>query len=352
MDWTRSGIAHRMEFYLVDSRTLEEVEPLMGVTSFSLAESWRGDYRQTGGIDIDGERLPLWAAVRAYLVSELDGEVVREELCTLNPVPAPIETRYGRELVSYDLYSSLRKLGTDLAPRDVGVPTGTSVSSHFSQVVEASGAVAYVHPGCTGYSTRSPRVWEAGDSHLKEAHAMADACGGRVEPDSHGRVCLVPYINPAQVAESFEVPGGAASVTLPGITEAEAEVVNRVVATYSQDDVRYYASATVDPTHPWSFERIGRWETLKASPPQVAQGASVQAVLDALVARTLKERSDVSRTWSASMLYMPVRVGSSGVMWYVDTDESKPLELHGFVSAREIKAEGASVRMEIVMEKV
>lgn len=350
IDYTASGVRQWLEFALVDSRTLEEVAPLEGVASFSFAESWRGDYRQTGQIDIDGERLPMWAAVRVYVNASQGSEAAREALCTLCPTPAPVEVSKGRETASYDLYSSLRKLDTNLQTRDTGVPQGTDPAARFSQVVRACGAVPWVHPGCEGYRTRAARVWEAGNSYLTEAHALADACGGRVQPDELGRVCLVPYQNPARVGDSFEIPAGAASVVLPGLEEGAPEIVNRVIASYSQDERKWFSAATLDPAHPWSYERIGRWEVIEVQPPQIEDEGTVQSVLDALTARTLAAHSDTSRVFGASMLYMPIRAGQAGTLAY--TDGGASLAVRGFVSAREVRADGAALTQEITLEEV
>lgn len=350
IDYTASGVRQWLEFVLCDSRTLEEVTPLTGVASFSYAESWRGDYRQTGQIDIDGERLPLWAAVRVYVCASQGTETAREALCTLYPTPAPVQVSKGRETASYDLYSMMRKLDTNKQAQDTGVPAGSDPGYRFIQLVRACGAVPSVHPGCDGYSTRSGRVWEAGDSYLTEAHALAHACGGRVQPDAMGRVCLVPYQNPARVGDSFDIPAGAASVVLPELEEAEPEITNRVVASYSQNDRKWYSVATLDPAHPWSYERIGRWEVEEVRPPQIEDEGTVQSVLDALTARTLAARSDVSRVYSASMLYMPIRAGQAGTLSYIDGGAS--VTVRGFVSAREVRQDGAALVQEITLEEV
>lgn len=351
MDWSASGIRHTWEHHIVDSRTLEDVGLLDGVTSYTLTEAWRGDYRQTGSIDLDGEALPLWAAVRSYLVSELDGEVVRHELATLMPRPTSTTYKYSRGLQSFTLDSSLRKLDTFKQHRDVGVAAGTSVATHFTDCCTASGAVGLVYPGLTSALTRTSRVWEAGDSYLTECHAMAGACGGRVQPDSYGRVCLVPYHNPANVAETFEIPAGAASVTLPELVEAEPEIVNRVIASYSQNDQRWFSEATVDVSHPWHFAHIGRWETLEIETPTIPEGANVQDILDAATAAALAAHSDTRRTFSVQMAYMPIEVGEVGTLQYRSGDMDT-ISVLGFVSQRQIKQDGAAVYMELTIEEV
>lgn len=354
IDYTSSGVRQTWEFVLCDSRTLEELEALNGVTGFELAESWRGDFRQTGTIDLDGTALPNWAAVRVYLVSQQSDELERTELCTLLPAPADVKTIYGRGVASVPLRSMMAKLDSNLNPADVGVSAGQSVQAHFEQVCSDSGAVPWTHPGIEAAAplTSSARVWSAGESYLTEAHAMANACNGRIEPDAHGRVCLVPYQNPANVAESFEIPTGAASITLPGFTQQGATIVNRVIASYSRNDEKWFSVATVDVSHPWHFGRIGRWEVLEVNPPEIPEGANVQAVLDKLTAQTLKAHSDTRATYSLQMAYMPVRVGQVGTVYYKDSPAMEPIEVLGFVSQRSIKKDGGGVLMELTIEEV
>lgn len=352
IDYGASGLIQRWEHALVDSRTLDEVEPLQGVTGYSLTESWRGDYRQTGSIDIDGKALPAWAGVRSWLVTTQDGETEREELATLLPKPAEIETRFGRELVTHDLQSPLVKLAGRRIGYDVAVPAGAPVESRFLTLCDMCGAVGWVHPAFTSASQANPRVWEAGDTFLTECHTIASTVGGRVEPDSYGRVCLVPYQLPALVSPSFEIEAGPGASVLPGVTLGEPEIVNQVMCVHSQDDRRYYSTATVDPTHPWSFERLGRWYTVVIEAPEIAQGANVQATLDAATAQALAAKTDVSRVWSVRMAYAPVRVGQAGTIRYIDSANMEPVELSGFVSAREVFTEGAAVFMELTIEEV
>lgn len=354
IDYTASGLRHSWEFVLVDSRTLEELEQLDGVTGFELVESWRGDFRQTGTIELDGVELPHWAAVRAYLTTAQGAEIERTELCTLMPQPTATTTLYGRPVASVPLRSMLAKLDGNLNAEDMGIGQGWSVPGHFSWCCSQSGAVPSVHPGISAAAplTASARVWAAGESYLTEAHAMANACNGRIQPDSHGRVCLVPYQNPANVAESFEIPSGAASVTLPGFVRKGAQIVNKVIASYSRDNDKWFSVAEVEPSHPWSYGHIGRYETLEATPPEIPEGANVQQILDRLTAQTLKSYSDTRATYSVQLEYMPVRVGQVGTVFYQDSPSMEPVQVLGFVSERSIKKDGAAVSMELTVEAV
>lgn len=351
IDYTSSGLKVVLEHHLVDSRTLEDLGLLDGVVGFELAEAWRGDYRQTGTIELDGSTVPEWAAVRTFIVVSQGAETERTELCTLMPEPSDCTIRLGRGLRSVPLSSMMRKLGENLNGEDVGIPNGSSVASLFSAACNDSGAVPSVHVGLSTATTTSTRVWKAGESYLTQAHALANACNGRVQPDAHGRVCLVPYQNPVNIAESFEVPAGAASVTLIGLGVNAPEIVNKVVASYSKDDQRWFSTATVDVNHPWSFARIGRWVTLEVVPPQIESG-NVQDVLDALTAQTLRAHSDTRGTYGVTLAYMPVHVGQVGTVYYKDSPQMDLMTVLGFVSQRSIRYDGINVVMELTVEEV
>lgn len=352
IDWSASGIKQTLEHRLVDSRTLEDVGLLEGVTGYTLAESWRGDYRQTGTIEIDGDTIPLWSAVRTYIICEQGGETERHELATLMPEPSDITHTYGRDTANIELHSMLKKLGTNINGADRGIGSDWQVAGHFRWCCTESGAVPYVHPGLTSATVGKPFVWEAGVSYLSEAHAMANRCGGRIQPDAHGRVCLVPYQLPSRVAPSFEIPGGAASIVLPGLTDDGLVIVNKVVADYTYNDQRWFSTATVGVSHPWHFSRIGRWETLHVSAPTIPEGADIQAQLDKLAAQTLAEHTQVLRSYSVELAYMPIEVGQAGTLNYNDSAFGDAVTVSGFVSQRAISANGAKVRMEITLEEV
>jgi len=345
-------------FELVDNRVLtEHIGWLDSVTGGSITESWRGDWRVTGSLDVDaGADIPLSAAIRIWHDWD-DGDGLRTEvMATLFPEPAELVLLQGRQSGSIELHSAMRRLDTDLTKTDVGVPTGAAVAYRFQQLVRNSGGTPWVWPSTKIHSARTSanRVWEHGKSVLSECHAMADACGGRVEVDEQGRVCLVPYQLPASIAESWRLmPGEVDCTLLPEFVTNAQTIVNRVIASYERDDKRWYAEAKVAVTHPWAFQRIGRWETVEASAPTIEEGQNVQAVLDKLVRQRLSELSDVRRTYSAEMLYRPdVRVGTVGSVMYSDSEDGVAVgPVTCFVSEREVTLD-AAMRTRLTLEEV
>ena len=351
-------LTNSFRFELVDNRALDaHLGWLDAVTGGSITESWRGDYRVTGVVDLDaGADVPLGAAIRIWRDWEDADGSGSELMATLFPEPAELLLLQGRRSGSITLHSAMKRLGTDLVKSDTGVPTGAAVAYRFQQLVKNSGGTPWVYSSTKLHSARTSanRVWEAGKSVLSECHEMADTCGGRVEVDGYGRVCLVPYQLPSTMAASWELlPGQAEYTLLPGFTENAADITNRVVASYEKDGKRYYAEAKVAATHPWSYAHIGRWETVSASVGSIEEGANVQTVLDNLVKTRLAELSDSRRIWSAEMLYRPeVRVGTVGTIAYVDSDagaKQQPVDV--FVSEREVTLDPA-MRCRVTLEEV
>lgn len=355
MTWLRNTFRYE----LVDNRVLDAHIGWLtdAVAGGSITESWRGDYRVTGVVELDaGADLPPGAAVRIWRDWEGADGAGTEMLATLYPDPAELVLLQGRRTGSITLNSAMKRLGTDLVKSDTGVPTGAAVAYRFQQLVKNSGGTPWVYSSTKLHSARTSanRVWVAGKSVLSECHEMAGACGGRVEVDAYGRVCLVPYQQPASIAESWRLlPGEAECTLLPEWTDNAATIVNRVVASYEKDGKRYYAEAKVAASHPWSFAHIGRWETVAASVGSIEEGASVQAVLDALVASRLKELSDSRRVFSAQMLYRPeVRVGTVGTVSYIDSaDGARQEPVRVFVSEREVELMPA-MRTRVTLEEV
>lgn len=344
-----------LRYELVDNRVLDAHIGWLdeAVAGGSITESWRGDYRVTGVIDLDaGAELPSGAAVRIWHDTDEGSEVI----ATLYPDPAELTLLHGRVSGSITLNSALKRLSTDLTKTDVGVPTGAAVAYRFQTLVRNSGGTPWVYPSSKIHSARTSanRIWEHGKSVLSECHAMADACGGRVEVDEMGRVCLVPYQLPAHMAVSWElVPGEADCTLLPGFTTNTPEICNRVIASYEQNEKRYYAEAKVAASHPWSFAHLGRWETVEASTPTIEEGANVQTVLNKLVKDRLAELSDARKVYSAEMLYRPdVRVGTVGELTYIDSADGSTIgPVCVFVSEREVTLD-QTMRARVTFEEV
>lgn len=363
MDWTSSGIANTFAYELVDSANLDShVGWLDGVTGGTLTKSYRADYRSSATLDVDdASQLPEHCAVRIWHTATLGGESVTNELATLFPEPMGGTLSRGRVSGSVNLYGPVKALAGDIFGGDGGggargIAAGTNIKSYFEYRVKAAFRTPRVMAFAASSTFPSYHVWEPGTSALTELHAAADACGGYIEDDSHGRVVLAPYILPAKRAESFIMPSGAASLTLVGVDIDSPEIVNKVVCAHEVQDngVSYFItrSATVDASHPWHPARIGRWCGVSESPPSIPDGADIGAVLQAYAVQRLRELTDTRRTFSAKALYNPaVDVGRVGRFMYSDSADGEALDVRCFVSQMEITLD-AAMTCSLTLEEV
>lgn len=359
MDWSASGIRNTFEYELIDPFDLSfSLGYLDGVTGCTITESYRGEYRASACLELDGAELPINALVRVWHIAELDGEIYRHVLGTfmqeLNP---DMDYAYGRRYGSVPLQSTLLRLGTDRRAGDMAVPKSTAVVPYFERIVSNAGGTSYTSPAFDRSKTFSKgRVWACSESVLSECHRCADAVGGRVETDEMGRVSLVPYQIPSSRAVSHEFQSGDASPVLVGVKTANAEVVNKVVVSYKHDDETYYAVSQVDASHPWHWRKIGRHVAAEYTENSLDLGENptaeqIKAALQAMADSRLAALSKALRTWGATLLYAPVSCGEVITLPYNDSPDSDGLMIKGMVTQREIECD-ATMLMSLTIEEV
>jgi hypothetical protein len=362
LDWTASGIENTFRFEAVDCRQLENhICDLEGVTGGKLTQSYRGDYRASGTLDLDGTEVPDHCAVRIWHTARLGAASVTECLATLIPQPPSRTLERGRVTGSVELYSAMKSLDGDLLTANSTIAKGTAAWSKFKSIVNNSGQVAVVDSGIqsTNKTLGSAWTWEHGKSALSAAQKMADVCGGYIEVDAQGHVCLVPYENPASRATGGTISTGIDSLVLLGVSMSQNDICNKVVASFdkgSGDSKKTYtAAAELDPVHPWSFANIGRWCAQECDAPSTLDDKSsesyIKAQLAAAVKKELNSASATTRTFGVTMLYTPeVDVGNAMRLRYQDSDGGEVIDANVFISQREITLDG-SMQMELTCEE-
>lgn len=347
MDWTASGIKNSFRYELIDARQLDvSYGWLDGVVGGTLTEGYRSDYRVSASLNLDGAEIPLGTAVRIWHDAELNGETYTECLATLFPELDAAEYKLGRWSGAADLHSALKRLDTDKRQGNRTINGSLLVKDRFIAIVKASGGSPIVKPFfSSGQTLGAGHVWQGGESVLTECNRCANACSGWIGVDVYGHVTLEPYQLPASRTVSFDIQ--PATLFLVGFNRDAKEIVNKVVATYTKDDTPYEAVAVVSDTHPWAFNRIGRWETYVATVDNIDTNATAGQIQDALnnkVVQELRSHSDVTGTYSASILYTPeVYTGAVGNIYYQDSPDDEGITKKMFVSGREISLDAAMV---------
>lgn len=349
IDWTL-GRTNRFEYEMVDPFDLESSWGFVeGVRSCTVTNGYYTDLKQSAAIELSGSNLERNALVRVWHIAEQAGAEHRSELGTFMPDTRRGEYRFGRVSGQASMYSTLYRLSTDKRITDMGVSTSQNVVGWIRQRVEGAGGTLWVDPDIDD-ARRFPEAWtfEYGKTLLYGVNQAASSIGCRIEPDAHGRVCLVRYQEPSARSVSLEIPSGAASVVRPGVSMEEREICNRAIVKYQSGDETVYGRADLPASHPWAFERIGAWHPNVYTESQLDDTS--QAALDRRAAEYLALNSAVPEplagagmrpsSWEIEMLYMPMRMGEIAACDYSDTDLGG-IRIKGLVQQQEIRLDAA-----------
>ena len=350
MDWHASGITNDFSYELLDN-SLKHVGWLDGVTGGSLTESYRGDYRMTATLALDGEVPAMRGYVRIWHTARLGSESVRTCLATLSPEEPSMEYRLGRWTGSVDLYSGMKRMDTCIRTRDYSLPKNTSIPTFFTSLVKAACAVPYIAPSISATAkTTKAIVLEFGTSMLTNAHVLADSVTGYVGVGRDGRVTLTRYVLPSKRAASWSLESGEASIMLVGLEREPEEMYNRVLARYEADGKTYYSSASLPDAHPWSISSIGQLIGYPMEADMVA--APIQANLDKQAAAELASLTSTRARYEVRCLYDPaIEPGTVGTVRYADSPDDPGLSVRAFCSQRELSLD-AGMSMTLTLEEL
>ena len=362
-DWTQSGIKNTFRFEAVDSKNPTiHICDLEGVTGGKLTQSYRGDYRSSASLDLDGTEIPNHCAIRIHhTASAGNQQPVENILATLVPQPPSCTLTRGRITGTVELYSAMKSLDGDLVTANSTINKNTVAWQKFKSIVGLSGQPARVDSGIQSANAalKSAWVWEHGKSALTAAQKMADTCNGYIEIDNEGYVCLVPYENPSNRTTGGTISTGINSLILLGVTLSQGDICNKVLCSYekSSGDTKktYSKQAVLDPTHPWSFQNIGRWCAEEIQAPSTIDEntteANINKLLEQEVKKSLSSKASYKRTFGVNMLYTPsVDVGNAMRLHYQDSANGEVIDANVFISQRDITLD-ASMQMELTCEE-
>lgn len=370
MDWESSGIRNSFEYELIDPFDITcSLGWLDGVTACRISESYRGDYRASCRLSLDGAELPLDAMVRVWHTAELDGEAYRHVLGTfMQEMGDKGDYRLGRFDGDVSLQSTMLRLGSDKRAGCMAVPKGKAIVPHFESTVENAGGTHLVSPAFDRSKTFTKgHVWMAGESVLTEGQRCSDALNGYIGASELGEITLDPYVRPSDKTVSYVFPAGSKSPVLVGLSCTSPKVVNKVVVYFKWNDRTYSIYKQVDESHPWHFRKIGRHavkdhavsegiQDLIGYEPEEGYDASevnedIYRALTAKGAELLAEHAATQRVWGAEALYAPVKCGEVVELPYSDSPDGELLLIKGMVTQREFDCD-ASMIMKLTIEEV
>lgn len=169
------------------------------------------------------------------------------------------------------------------------VAAGTNVMDTIRAIITGVGESALGIP-VTGDVTVAPMTWDVGVTRLKIINDLLDSIGYfSLWVDNEGQYQATPYVDAADRPVVYEAlaPFEGGRLVAPEWTRDHDiySIPNRFVALSQGDGTNagLAATATLDPSSPYSFDRRGRWVT------QIEEGveAADQTALENYAARRL-----------------------------------------------------------------
>lgn len=294
-DWGRSGRRNEYTFHLVDPFSLQETGELIDVDAASSTITWGWDTENGYSGSIRAENsVHKDKLVRVRHTATVNGKSTTVTLGTFFIDESPASALYGRVTRDLSAYSTMWRFTQDSLERDFTRAKGQNVVQAIRDLVETDGGLLVVKAGVNTSKTFGNPIWqEIAQNKADIIRKIASWIGCIVRPDEDGYIVIEPYMNPSEMAVSYEFEAGANCVYVPGveITDTSASAVNRVVAWWSRKSIpktaqkdadgKYvkgedgktvykndddfglsdYACIDLPPTHSFAYERVGRRRT-------------------------------------------------------------------------------------------
>ena len=303
MDYTASGVQHRVTVDVLDRVSRATLGQLPGVSGFSIEKNLYNEYRCGGSIDVDLQTPVAWrkSLIRIWLTLELGGEVERHPLITGLPTVAgdiQTDTVLTLQAVLKDTTAFLDDtLGSTRA-----YPSGTVVTTALKEIFTELGiAEAYVEPSAG--TLRSDASWPPEATYRKLVNEMSATLGyAAVWSDSMGVLYVQPYQDPSERAEVFQLGWGERSVTLPLVSREYPDEMPNHFVLYTGDENPLIAEGwNTDPASPYSTvnQRVVPY-------PGGQVDATDQASLDRQLAVVMAQNRDGAHTYELSHRWFPL----------------------------------------------
>lgn len=180
------------------------------------------------------------------------------------------DLHYERGAYAGTLYlrSTLARHIDDLTKVRWTLNKNTWTANDWKSVFSSLGG-KYQIKGAKNVKLNKAQVFDVGTKPMAILQWIANACGGEVTVDTHGRTILQPYYSASTKKKNAtkEVVANKDSVILPGvdISNSIKEIPNRVVCVFKETKnnrtTTYKEVAALASTERRSYQNIGRWIT-------------------------------------------------------------------------------------------
>ena len=262
-DWGAGGRRDEYEFRLVDPFTLQETGEVVAAEAgaSNITFGYYTDNKASCTLkllnDVSRDKL---IRVR-HTVTAADGTVGEGAFGTFFVENDTAEAVCGSVGRSYDGYSTLLRFTDDVLVRDFYRAAGYNRVQAIRDLVEADGGRLVVGDGVDESLSHTVDVYFPVNTVRSEVlNQLADWSGWQIGVSEYGYVTLDRYVAPADKAESFTFEAGSNCVYAAGatLTDDRDDSYNRVLVYYSTEEASSSVWVDLEPSHPFSYERIGR----------------------------------------------------------------------------------------------
>lgn len=282
VDFAQSGINNDFSFHLVDPWGLNEIgEISMLPSACGITNAYYGTNIQSAKLTAVND--PTTAnGIRQLIRVKLrqtypDGSVIDDVMGTFFIKKQDHSAIYKKLEKTLDCYSTLLRFTEDILVGNFYRPQGYNVVSAIRDIVEADGGKLVVGRDVDGNRTFGQGILlETGMNRAEAIRTMAGWIGCQIGVSTYGYITLEPYVRPIDKPITYTFDTSNNCVYKPGftMTDNEGQVYNRCRVYYSVDNPPEgypqfdYAFVGLDPSHPWSYQRTGRYSTADISLPE------------------------------------------------------------------------------------
>lgn len=269
IDWGASGRTDTYQFFRVDPFTLAEIDEIDGDPA-STSITWAYDTENIASATISiANDVANDCMIRIKQIITCQGETSTRTLGTFFPETNGTASTYGLAKRGFNGYSALWRHSKDYLVQSHAYKPGDNCVNIIREIVEADGGQLYVIDGAPIDRTHTRDVfWNIGTNKLEMINTIAGWIGAEIGVTPDGQVSVGAYLDPWQRPISWTFEAGKNCVYLPGITwtDNRDDAINRVIAYFSRETkgetdnlpLSDQCFVSLDPGHPYSFQRLGR----------------------------------------------------------------------------------------------
>jgi hypothetical protein len=323
IDWGQSGRIDSFEFERIATTNLNKVlGKLEGVVGGSLSFSYDSSNKLTGSLRVADCNFVRGCLIRIYMVSTLGKDTEKIELATCYPVTADLEYENGKCSGTIDLLSPLARFTEDKLYKNYSIKAGSSAITVFKNIFSWLGG-KYSITGVSDKNFTKNHVIKFGESPMGILQKCADAVGGEITCDTHGRTVLRKYVSMWNKSVVYTFPTGERSIILPGlkIVDGTATKPNRVACMHkyqdsNKKDAYIYSRYAVSDDYSTSYSSCGRWITETYEITNLTD--KTKTALDEICKKKLTNCTNGAVKYQFTSYFAPIHIGEVVKFTYDD----------------------------------